>query len=70
MQHAVPAWALLAYLISGVAFILSLRGLSSPATSQKGNRYGMIGMALAVGTTMARYRLPHRPVIVRPEDYL
>ena len=53
MQHAVPAWALLAYLISGVAFILSLRGLSSPATSQKGNRYGMIGMALAVGTTMA-----------------
>jgi H+-translocating NAD(P) transhydrogenase subunit beta len=50
---AMPAWALLAYLIAGVCFILSLRGLSSPATSQRGNRYGMIGMALAVGVTLA-----------------
>jgi H+-translocating NAD(P) transhydrogenase subunit beta len=50
---AMPAWALLAYLIAGVCFILSLRGLSSPATSQRGNRSGMIGMALAVGTTLA-----------------
>lgn len=47
-----PAWALLAYLIAGVCFILSLRGLSSPATSQRGNRFGMIGMALAVMTTL------------------
>jgi len=44
--------AALAYLVSGVLFILSLRGLSSPATSQQGARYGMIGMALAVAVTL------------------
>jgi NAD(P) transhydrogenase subunit beta len=41
------------YLVSGVLFILSLRGLSSPATSRQGNFYGMAGMALAVITTLA-----------------
>ncbi|HBB55362.1 MAG TPA: NAD synthetase, partial [Hyphomonadaceae bacterium] len=45
--------ATLLYLVSGVLFILSLRGLSSPATSQQGNRYGMIGMAIAIATTLA-----------------
>ncbi|HEY9216696.1 MAG TPA: NAD(P)(+) transhydrogenase (Re/Si-specific) subunit beta [Phenylobacterium sp.] len=45
--------AALAYLLSGVLFILALRGLSSPATSQGGNRNGMIGMAIAVGVTLA-----------------
>ena len=44
--------AALLYLVSGVLFILSLRGLSSPATSQAGARNGMIGMALAIGTTL------------------
>jgi NAD(P) transhydrogenase subunit beta len=44
--------AALAYLASGVLFILALRGLSSPTTSQAGNRNGMIGMAIAVGTTL------------------
>ncbi len=56
MEHAVaatPAWAVLAYLVAGVLFILSLRGLSSPETSQAGNRNGMIGMLIAVGTTLA-----------------
>ncbi len=48
-----PAWVGLAYLIAGVCFILALRGLSSPASSQRGNRFGMIGMAIAVGTTLA-----------------
>ncbi len=47
-----PAWAMLAYLVAGVLFILSLRGLSSPETSQKGNQYGMIGMLIAVVTTL------------------
>ncbi len=47
-----PAWAVLVYLVAGVLFILSLRGLSSPESSQQGNRFGMIGMALAVGTTL------------------
>ena len=41
------------YLVSGILFILALRGLSSPTTSQAGNRNGMIGMAIAVGTTLA-----------------
>jgi NAD(P) transhydrogenase subunit beta len=44
--------AALLYLVSGVLFILALRGLSSPATSREGNRYGMIGMAIAVATTL------------------
>ena len=48
-----PAWVLLAYLISGVCFILALRGLSSPESSRRGNRAGMIGMAIAVLTTLA-----------------
>ncbi len=43
----------LLYLVAGVLFILALRGLSSPATSRAGNRNGMIGMAIAVATTLA-----------------
>ncbi len=46
------SFAALAYLVSGVLFILSLRGLSSPETSRRGNTFGMIGMALAVGVTL------------------
>src|SRR5689334_14299703 len=45
--------AALAYLASGVLFILTLRGLSSPETSRRGNLLGMIGMALAVVVTLA-----------------
>ena len=55
MDHAIaatPAWVALAYLVAGVLFILALRGLSSPETSQQGNRYGMIGMGIAVVTTL------------------
>ncbi|MFD1190085.1 NAD(P)(+) transhydrogenase (Re/Si-specific) subunit beta [Phenylobacterium conjunctum] len=44
--------AAILYLVSGVLFILALRGLSSPVTSQAGNRNGMIGMAIAVGVTL------------------
>ena len=40
-----------AYLVAGVLFILSLRGLSSPETSQRGNRMGMLGMAIAIIAT-------------------
>ena len=40
------------YLISGVLFILALRGLSSPETSRQGNLFGIIGMALAIGVTI------------------
>ena len=45
----------LAYLVSGILFILALRGLSSPETSRTGNRLGMLGMLIAVGTTMATH---------------
>jgi NAD(P) transhydrogenase subunit beta len=43
----------LLYLVSGVLFILALRGLSSPETSRQGNIYGMAGMAIAIVTTLA-----------------
>ncbi|NNF80322.1 MAG: NAD synthetase, partial [Rhizobiales bacterium] len=42
----------LLYLVSGVLFILALRGLSSPASSRQGNMFGMIGMAIAIVTTL------------------
>ena len=51
-------WAALAYLVAGVCFILALRGLSSPATSQRGNRMGIIGMTIAVVTTLVTH-VPH-----------
>ncbi len=60
MEHvAVNPWAALAYLIAGVCFILALRGLSSPTSSQRGNRFGMIGMGLALITTL----ITHAPTI-------
>ena len=40
------------YLISGVLFIMALRGLSHPTTSRQGNIYGMLGMAIAIVTTL------------------
>ena len=49
--------AALLYLVAGILFILALRGLSSPATSRRGNRFGMIGMGIAVVTTLA-YQVP------------
>jgi NAD(P) transhydrogenase subunit beta len=52
MEHATPAWVMLAYLIAGMCFIVALRGLSSPASSRRGNRFGMAGMAIAVATTL------------------
>jgi len=47
-----PDLAALLYLISGVLFILALRGLSSPETARRGNFFGMAGMTLAVITTL------------------
>ena len=49
MAENLPA---LLYIASGVLFIMALRGLSSPATSRAGNRFGMIGMTIAVLTTL------------------
>ena len=65
MEHvAPPAWVMLAYLISGVFFILALRGLSSPATSQQGNRFGMAGMLIAVVTTLVTHEVASLPEIL------
>jgi H+-translocating NAD(P) transhydrogenase subunit beta len=63
MEGATPAWAMLAYLIAGVCFILALRGLSSPSTSQRGNRLGMVGMAIAVVTTLVTH-VPMKPEVL------
>jgi NAD(P) transhydrogenase subunit beta len=52
-----PGWVALAYLVAGVLFILSLRGLSSPETSRKGNFYGMAGMLIAVVVTLVTHSL-------------
>ncbi|MGD9913333.1 MAG: NAD(P)(+) transhydrogenase (Re/Si-specific) subunit beta [Rhizobiaceae bacterium] len=41
------------YLVSGILFILALRGLSHPTTSRRGNLFGMVGMAIAILTTLA-----------------
>ena len=49
------------YLVSGALFILALRGLSSPASSRQGNRLGMIGMGIAIVTTLA---------VAGPNDFL
>ncbi len=44
----------LAYLVAAVCFILALKGLSSPTSSRRGNMFGMIGMAIAIATTLAQ----------------
>ncbi|NYZ14026.1 NAD(P)(+) transhydrogenase (Re/Si-specific) subunit beta [Azospirillum sp. RWY-5-1] len=43
----------LLYLVASVCFIMALRGLSSPETSRQGNLYGMVGMTIAIVTTLA-----------------
>jgi NAD(P) transhydrogenase subunit beta len=43
------------YLVAGVLFILALRGLSSPTSSRRGNLFGMVGMAIAIVTTLAAH---------------
>jgi len=45
--------AALLYLVAGILFVLALRGLSHPTTSRQGNMFGMVGMAIAVLTTLA-----------------
>ncbi|HSI40411.1 MAG TPA: NAD(P)(+) transhydrogenase (Re/Si-specific) subunit beta [Xanthobacteraceae bacterium] len=47
-----PNLVAILYLVSGVLFILALRGLSSPVTSRQGNMFGMAGMAIAILTTL------------------
>ncbi len=46
------AYAVIAYLVAAICFIMALRGLSSPETSRMGNIYGITGMVIAVITTL------------------
>ncbi|MEA2804866.1 MAG: H+-translocating transhydrogenase subunit beta, partial [Rhodospirillaceae bacterium] len=41
------------YLIAAICFIMALRGLSSPVSSRQGNLYGVVGMVVAIGVTIA-----------------
>ncbi|HEY6861490.1 MAG TPA: NAD(P)(+) transhydrogenase (Re/Si-specific) subunit beta [Pseudolabrys sp.] len=50
-----PNLVALLYLVSGVLFILALRGLSNPDSSRRGNQLGMIGMTIAVLTTLGAH---------------
>ncbi len=52
-----PTFASIAYLVSGVLFILALRGLSSPATARQGNLFGMAGMVIAIVTSLLSVNL-------------
>ncbi len=53
--------AALLYLVSGVLFIFALRGLSSPRSARQGNTFGMVGMGIAIVTTLA---------VAAPTDWL
>jgi len=52
MPHLSANFAAILYTVSGVLFILALRGLSSPESSRRGNQFGMIGIAIAIITTL------------------
>ena len=52
-----------AYLAAAVCFIMALRGLSSPVSSQGGNRFGIVGMILAIATTLAQPGVVSYPLI-------
>jgi len=65
---ATPAWVLLAYLVSGICFILALRGLSSPVSSRRGNLTGMLGMAIAVVTTLVISYRPSQICVTAPAN--
>ncbi len=53
--------AAIGYLVAAICFILALRGLSSPASSRQGNRFGMIGMTIAILVSLLI--LPHPGVV-------
>ena len=54
----------LLYLVAAILFILALRGLSSPVTSQRGNQFGMAGMIIAVLATLAQSGMTGRGIIL------
>ena len=54
--------AAIAYIVAGVLFIMALRGLSSPETSRRGNTYGMIGIAIAIITSLLYFGIIGSPM--------
>ncbi len=56
--------AAIAYLVASIFFILALRGLASPETARQGNIFGMVGMAIAIVTTMASNSVVSYPMII------
>jgi len=52
MPHLSANFAAVLYTVSAILFILALRGLSSPETSRRGNMFGMVGIAIAIVTTL------------------
>ncbi len=58
------ALAFTAFLVAGVLFILSLRGLSSQETARRGNLYGMVGMAIAIAATLSLQGAPSHKLLL------
>jgi H+-translocating NAD(P) transhydrogenase subunit beta len=56
--------AALLYLVASICFIMALRGLSSPVTARGGNLFGIIGMVIAVATTLASPGVVSYPLII------
>ena len=56
------SFAALLYLVAGALFIMALRGLSNPKSARAGNTYGMVGMAIAILTTLA-IAAPTNPLV-------
>ena len=54
----------LAYLVAAILFILTLKGLSSPVSALRGNMFGMIGMGIAVLTTLSVHSIQNVPYIL------
>ena len=53
-MHLTPNITALLYLVASICFIMALRGLSSPETARGGNIYGIVGMVIAIATTIAQ----------------
>ena len=67
MFRAIPQWyalATIAYLVAAVLFILALRGLSSQETAKRGNIYGIVGMAIAIGATLSFRGAEFHPLLL------
>ncbi len=66
MYNQLPQWyalATVAYLVAAVLFILALRGLSSQETARRGNLYGIVGMAIAIGATLS-FPVDFHPLLI------